>query len=55
MAEQQKRQQSPPRPRGKSPAERAEEYDATQRQLKQEAADRRAAKAKADDGGKKRG
>lgn len=32
------------RPKGKTPAERAEEFDATQRRLKQEAADRRAAK-----------
>ena len=37
--------QSPPnqRPKSKTPAERAEEFTATQRRLKQEAADRRAA------------
>jgi hypothetical protein len=44
MPPQQRRTQPPPR-RGKTPADRAAEADAVQRRLKQEAADRRAAKA----------
>ena len=43
MAEQRRPPSSGARPKGKSPAERAEEFTATQRRLKQEAADRRAA------------
>ena len=41
----QRRPQSIARPKGKSPAERSEEFTATQRQLKEEAAARRDAKA----------
>jgi hypothetical protein len=41
------------RPKSKSPAERAEEFTAHQRRLKQEAAERREAKAKAEGKGKK--
>jgi hypothetical protein len=43
-------QQQPPRsqrPKGRSPAERAEEFSAAQQKLKQEAADRREAAGKA--------
>ena len=48
-----KRQQSKPRPRSASPAERAEEFAATQRRLKEEAAARRqAAKDSPPKGGK---
>ena len=42
-----KRQQSKARPRSASPAERAEEFAATQRKLKEEAAARRKAAAEA--------
>ena len=42
-----KRQQSKARPRSASPAERAEEFAATQRKLKEEAAARRKAAADA--------
>ena len=45
MAEQ-RRAPSLQRPKGKSPAERSEEFDATQARLKAEAAERRAAAAK---------
>jgi hypothetical protein len=48
-------QSQPPRnqrPKGKSPQERSEEFSAAQRQLKQEAADRREAAAKASKDGK---
>jgi len=41
----QRRPQPIARPKGKSPAERSEEFDATQKQLKEEAAARREAKA----------
>ena len=44
------------RPARKTPAERSEEFDAEQKRLKQEAADRREAAAKKGGGGKsKRG
>ena len=44
-----RREQPPPRrPKGKSPAERSEEFTATQRRLKQEAADSREAARRAD-------
>ena len=38
----------PPRPKSKTPAERAEEFSATQRRLKEEATARRAAADKTD-------
>jgi hypothetical protein len=50
MAGQQRSNPSPRRPKGKTPAERAADADETQRRLKQEAAERRQAKAaKSDD------
>ena len=42
------------RPKRKTASERAEEFDAEQRRLKQEAAERREAAAKKDAGSKKR-
>ena len=42
------------RPKRKTASERAEEFDAEQRRLKQEAAERREAAAKKDAGGKKK-
>jgi hypothetical protein len=47
-------EQRPQRPKAKSPAERGAEFAEAQRNLKQEAADRRDAKAKDTSGRKRR-
>ena len=50
-----RRQQPDPRPKRKTPAERAVEFDAEQVRLKAEAAERRAAADKKRAGGDKKG
>jgi hypothetical protein len=55
MPGQQRRQQVSVRPRGKSPAERSEEFDAKQAQLKADAAERREAAKDSPPRNKRRG